>query len=354
ERARRRHRTPGFLPAIGNIIRYQPFRPVAVSIVYVVTAIPREVSDFGWTIGLGLLITTVAFIFAIMLPLNRALERWPDHHVSIYLVGLVLIQTPTVLLNPLREQVTGEVSTAGALLVTTVFGSIVVIGTSSFGSWNRTRKEVIADFQREVNEDAIATLARGEALAKATMDVALVLHGSVQSQLHACAMTIDEAARNGDMVEVNRALMQARAILAQPDLDRIERQSRTLSELIDAQTAQWSGLLAVTVNTDPASSGMKGLRAEHVADIVEEAIANAVHHGAARAVSVWIAWEGEHLTITVQDNGSGPGEGSPGLGSRLFSSFGGRWELDARTDGAGGSVLTICLPTSHAAESFSR
>ena len=354
DRARRKHRTPGFLPALVNIVRYQPFRPVAVSIVYLVTATVREINLHGWTIGVGLLVTTVAFIFAIMLPLNQAMNRWPSHHVPIYLVGLVLIQAPTLLLSPLREQVTGEVITAGTLVTTALFGSIVVIGTSAFGSWNRTRKEVIADFQREVNEDAIATLARGEALAKATMDAALVLHGSVQSQLHACAMAIEEAARNGDMVEVNRALMQARAILAQPDLDRVERQSRSLAEIIDAQIAQWSGLLTVVVNVDPSAEAMSGIRAEHVADLVEEAIANAVHHGAATKVSVRIAWEGEDLTITVRDNGSGPGKGAPGLGSRLFSSFGGRWELDVRSDGVEGSVLTICLPTSHAAESFSR
>jgi two-component sensor histidine kinase len=91
-----------------------------------------------------------------------------------------------------------------------------------------------------------------------------------------------------------------------------------------------------------------------VADLVEEAIANAVHHGAASEVSVRIAWEGEDLTITVRDNGTGPGKGAPGLGSRLFSSFGGRWDLGGRTDDGKGSVLTICLPTSHAAESFSR
>ena len=354
ERARRRHTTPGFLPAIGNIIGNQPFRPVAVSIVYVVTALPREVSDFGWTIGLGLLVTTVAFIFAIMLPLNRALERWPDHHASIYLVGLVLIQAPTVLLNPLREQVTGEVITAGSLVVTAVFGSIVVIGTSSFGSWNRTRKEVIADFQREVDEDTIATLARGEALARATMDAALMLHGSVQSSLYACALTIEEASRRGDIVEVNRALMQARAILEEPDLERHGRESMPLAEAVAAPITQWSGLLQVDLYVDPDAEARANGLARHVADIVEEAIANAVHHGSASEVSVQIGCSDEELVITVQDNGSGPGGGSPGLGSRLFAGFGGRWDLGERTDGVQGSVLTICLPVSQSARPVSR
>lgn len=354
DRARRKHRTPGFLPGLANIVRYQPFRPVAVSIVYLVTTTVREIDLHGWTIGAGLLVTTVAFIFAIMLPLNQAMNRWANHHVSIYLMGLVLLQAPTVLLSPLREQITGEVITAGSLMVTALFGSIVVIGTSAFGSWNRTRKEVIADFQREVDADTIATLARGEALAKATMDAALMLHGSVQSSLYACALTIEEASRRKDIVAVNQALMQARAILEQPDLERGARDSVSLSEAVSRPITQWAGLIAVNVDINPLAEELAADRASHVADIVEEAIANAVHHGSASQVSVRIGASDEELVIIVQDNGSAPGGGSPGLGSRLFSRFGGRWELADRADGAQGSVVTICLPISQSARPVSR
>ena len=340
KRALRTHRTPGFLPALANVFRYQPFRPVAVSIVYLITATPREVNLHGWAIGLGLLVLTVAFIFAIMLPLNQALKRWPEHHVSIYLIGLVIIQAPTVLVSPLREQVTGESFTALDLVLTTLIGTFIVVATSSFGSWNRTRKDVIADFQREVNADTIATLARGEALAKATMDVALVLHGSVQSSLYACALKIEEASRQGDIVEVNGALMQARAILEQPELERGARDSESLSQAVSRPITQWAGLLAVDVDVDPAAEEIAAGRETHVADIVEEAIANAVHHGSASEVSVQIGCLGEDLIITVRDNGKGPRGGTPGLGGRLYSQWGAQWSLTAGDQGA---ILSLRL-----------
>lgn len=339
-RARARHRTPGLLSGLVNIVRRQPFRPLAVSIVYVVTATPREVTNHGWIIGSGLLVVTVAFIFAIMTPLNQAMARWPRWHVPIYLAGLVIIQAPTVLLTPLRERVTGESIPVSDLVVTAVFGSIIVLATSAYGSWNRTRKEVIADFQREVDEGTITTLARGEALAKATMDAALVLHGSVQSSLYACALTIDEASRRGDIIEVNRALMQARAILENPDLGRAAQDSLPLAQALAEQVEQWSGLLAVSVSIDPAVEGIVGPIASHAASVVEEAIANAVHHGSASQVSVRMEGGGTDLVITVCDDGSGPGGGMPGLGSRLFSRLDDRWSLEPAD---GGSVLTVRL-----------
>ena len=341
DRARRQHRPPGLITALANIIRYQPFRPLAVSILYAVTATPREVALHGATFGFGLLLVTVAFIFAIMSPLNQALERWPRQHTSIYLVGLVLIQLPTVLLLPIREQVTGEVITTGQLVVTVAFGTILVLTTSAFGSWNRTRKQVIADFQREVDEDTIATLARGEALARATMDAALVLHGSVQSSLYACALTIDEASRRGDIVGVNRALVQARAILEQPLPSARSSTERRLGALVEEKAGEWQSLVTVSLVIDPSVAQIDGLMADHVAAIVEEGIANAVHHGQAQTVDVRIASADDQLSVTVTDDGRGPQGGSPGMGSRMMSGFDGRWSLRAAESG---SILTVTVP----------
>lgn len=341
DRARRRHRTPGPLTALANIVRYQPFRPLAVSILYAVTAPPRDVALYGATYAFGVMLVTIAFIFAIMTPLNQAMDRWPQHHASIYLAGLAVIQAPTVLLAPIREQVTGETIPSSQLLVTVVFGTILVLATSAFGSWNRTRKQVIADFQREVDEDTLATLARGEALAQATMDAALVLHGSVQSSLYACALTIDEASRRGDIVEVNRALMQARAILEAPPTQRERVDRASLRQAIDQRTAQWSGLVDLTVSTASCVDVIANPLATHVADVVEEGIANAVHHGAATAIQVEVTTDDASLMIVVTDDGRGPQGGSAGMGSRLMGRYGARWRL---TKHEPGSMLMVEIP----------
>lgn len=342
-RARQSHRLPGLLTALGNIVRYQPFRPVAVSVVYAITTTPTEVSDFGMTIGLGALLATVAFIFSIMSALNAAMTHWPDAHARIFIAGLVLLQLPTVLLSPLRTQLTGERITASDLLVSITFGTFIVLATSAFGSWNRSRRQMLADFRREVDVDTISTMARSHVLSEATMDAALVLHGTVQSQLYACAMSIETAARRGDLVEVNRSLVHARALLEYPEASGLEIGHVTLSEAVTAQVKQWRGLLEVLVEIDPRCDAVACTDATHVAHVIEEAIANAFHHGTADRVMIRVEAGESTLVVTVKDDGRGPTRGLAGLGSRLFAKFDAQWSLKG-LEGGQGAVLKVEVP----------
>jgi signal transduction histidine kinase len=297
----------------------------------------------GPMIGLSVLAVTVAFIFAIMTGFNSAMRRWPQHHSAIFIIGLVAVQVPTVVLSPLRMELTGEVISIGDLIISMVIGTFIVLATSSFGAWDRSRREMIADFRREVDEETIATLVRRQALAKATMDAAIVLHGRVQTQLHACAFTLEEATRRGDLVEVNRALVHARALLEQPDLAPRVATATSIQDALEERIAQWRGLLAVTVSVNKQAEALSGVIVEHVADVVEEAIANAVHHGSATEVLVSVSCDSDELTVQVCDNGMGPSNGAPGLGSRLFSTYDSRWSLQALTSGA---ELTVVVPSS--------
>jgi anti-sigma regulatory factor (Ser/Thr protein kinase) len=343
QRARRAHQNPGFFMGLRNIFRYQPFRPLAVSIVYAVLTTPRSIVENGLMIGLSVLAVTVAFIFSIMIGFNGAMHRWPQHHSAIFIIGLVAVQAPTVVLSPLRMELTGEVISIGDLIISMVIGTYIVLATSSFGAWDRSRREMIADFRREVDEETIATLVRGQALAKATMDAAIALHGSVQTQLHACALTLEEANRRGDLVEVNRALVHARALLERPDLAPRTATEMSLQDVVEVRIAQWRGLLAVSVSIDARAGALSGVIAGHLADVVEEAIANALHHGSATSVLAAITCAGDELLVQVHDNGSGPLKGAPGLGSRLFSAYGSRWSLGL---GDSGAALAVVLPRS--------
>lgn len=342
-RARQSHRLPGLGTALGNIIRHQPFRPLAVSVIYAITTTPREVSDFGVAVGLGALVVTVTFIFVIMSALNSAMARWPDAHARIFIGGLVLLQLPTIMLSPLRTLLTGERVTAADLMVSIFFGTFIVLATSAFGSWNRTRRQMLADFRREVDIDTISTMARSYVLSEATMDAALVLHGTVQSQLHACALSIENAARKGDLVEVNRSLVHARALLEHPELGALATEKMGLVEAVNAQVEQWRGLLDVAVEIDPQCDVVQGLDVPHVAHVIEEAIANAFHHGTARLVRIGVDVRESTLVVTVMDDGAGPTRGPAGLGSRLFEKFDACWSLKGAPAGQG-AVLSIEMP----------
>ncbi len=222
-----------------------------------------------------------------------------------------------------------------------LLGTFFIVATSAFGARNRTREEALRQFAAEIREDEITELARSKAIADTAREAARILHGSVQSSLYACAMTIDEASRRGDIVGVNRALVQARAILEQPLPSARSSTERRLGALVEEKAGEWQSLVTVSLVIDPSAAQIGGLMADHVAAIVEEGIANAVHHGQAQTVDVRIASADDQLIVTITDDGRGPQGGSPGMGSRMMSGFDGRWSLRSADSG---SVLAVTVP----------
>ena len=83
----------------------------------------------------------------------------------------------------------------------------------------------------------------------------------------------------------------------------------------------------------PVILGEKQL--EEVREVMNEGIANALRHGFASRVTVTL---GPGPEITISDDGTGPRDGVPGLGSTFFDSISQDWQLSA-TDA--GSILRL-------------
>ena len=115
----------------------------------------------------------------------------------------------------------------------------------------------------------------------------------------------------------------------------------TLGEEVERKASLWRGLADVTVSIDPAIAALSGPVASRAGDIVEEGIANAIHHGGARTISVYAAPDEGDLRLRIVDDGSGPAGGTPGLGSRMLTAFALDWSLASTDDG---TVLTVRLP----------
>lgn len=343
ERSEQRTRRPGLLTVLGNVFRYQPFRPVIVSAVYVVVALPSEFAQNTYSEALLAAVITITLIFATMSLVNLAMRRLPQHHAVLFVAGIAFVQMPTIAFAVFSEPLNGAPASPLDTAATVTLGAFVIVMTSAFGSWNRTRQDIIKQFAREVREEEIAALARGAAVAEVAQEASTILHGSLQSQLRACAGSIQRAADQGDILEVNRALVQARAILEDPMPSLTRDADSSLESAVNRKANEWAGLATMHLDLDPGVAQIRGALAAHVADVVEEGIANAVHHGSASQVLVRIVFEGDELVVTVRDNGRGPGKGSPGLGSRLFSRVGGVWNLEVQDPG---SLLTVRLAPS--------
>jgi len=341
--AQHRHPTPNLFTVLANIVRYQPFRPLAVSIIYLVTATATELSRHGAWTGIGLLAVTVVLIFATMSMVNFAMRRWSSHHAALFLGGLAFVQIPTVVLAPLRSEITGTPVGVLDLAVSFIVGSIVILATSAFGAWNRSREEVIAEFAEEIRHEQIITLARATAVAEAAHEAATLMHGRMQSRLLACAASLDLAYRSGDVIGINRALMQAHAILDEPLLPLKQSRSEHLASLVQDKAAQWDGLVEIEVDIESDIGESTGPLAKHISAIIEESIANAIHHGRASHIAVSIRVDDNTIHVGVVDDGVGPGRGSPGLGSQLMGDFAASWSLSAAAPH--GSILDVRIPS---------
>ena len=341
QRAAQAHPRPGFVAVLRNIVERQPFRPLPVSIIYLVTTSPTEIERRGWTQGLLALALTVALIWLTMSIANWAMRCWPHHHAALFIAGIALIESPSLLLPPVVAAVTGTTVDWRGAFVSVGFGIILIVITSGFGSLRASRRDLLRTFATDVDQEEVATIARSRALATAAREAAGVLHGPVQTKLVACAMAIEHAAEAGDVIAVNQALVQARAVLEQPVLAHAADLRSTIAAEVDRKAALWRGLVHVTLDIEPTAAAVKGQVATDVGAVVEEGIANAIQHGAATQITVAVSPHEQGLVIRISDNGSGPTNGAAGLGSQLLDDLATTWQLDRL---GSGSRLTVALP----------
>lgn len=332
---------PRIRDVLRNIIARQPFRPLAISIIYVLATAPREIERHGWTEGFQLIALTIGLIFATMTLANWTMRRWPEHHSVLFIAGIGVIQAPS-LVFPLVVSATQRTSIPWIdITVTITIGIILIFVTSGFGSWRSAKEDLLRTFASEVREEQIEAIARSRALAAITREAAAMLHGTVQTKLVACAMAIDHAAASGDLVAVNQALVQARAILEQPLPEIHTSTNGTVVDLVERKVELWRGLVEVTVDVEPGAANLDGRLAADVAAVVEEGVANAIEHGSATRVEIAISRVDDELVIRIIDDGAGPAIGVPGLGSRLLDQVAPSWHLEAHDAGAG---LTVTMP----------
>lgn len=345
QRAERAHPRPGFMTVLRNIVERQPFRPLPVSIIYIVTTGAREIETRGGPEGLLAITLTVGLIWLIMSVVNWTMQRWPHHHAALFIAGIAVIEVPSIALPPIEAALTGTPVDWSTTVISIAFGVVIIFITSGFGSLRATRRDLLRTFDTDVKDEEVSTIARSRALAAAAREAAGVLHGPVQTKLVACAMAIEHAAASGDVIAVNQALVQARAVLDQPLPELEQRHDATVAAEVERKAELWRGLVSVTLGIEPVVAAISGRTAVDVGAVVEEGIANAIQHGAATAVAVEIVHHQDRLAIQITDNGSGPMHGPAGLGSQLLDRLAPGWRLEA---GPRGACLTATIAHSDA------
>jgi signal transduction histidine kinase len=330
----------GPLAFIQGVARRQPFRPVSVTVIFVVTSMAEVWAGPNPVPALAATALGVGLIFAILGAGNSLMRRWPRWHARIFVSTFIVLQVPSVwwiarTASLLDFQVLAE------LAIMILLSACIVWLTSGIGLWRASESEWLAIYAEDLDSARIDVLVQGEIMRSITKDAARVLHGSVQSRLTACILALDRAAQADDLQAQVQAISQAREILNDSwSVPTPKVREASIDVLVRDKVALWQGLAGITAFVDPSLRDYRGPAAFRVADIVEESLCNAVRHGEAPSVSVHVesVVEGDRNYIRVRavDDGSGPGKWTAGLGTVYFDeACQGRWSLGVSTTGGG-------------------
>lgn len=308
---------PGRLPLPSHVSVRQLIHPGTVGLLVALMAGSqgiRELSIGGavmFTVAMGV---GVALVLAVI---RAPLGRWsPPTRLGIAVTMVVssIALTGTLVTLRVIDWPVPEHIRLAAVVMGAVVGGIV-----AFYSVVTSRREVMESDLRASIEDLEVTLSALRQYEFVTRrELGVILHGSVQSALHAASMRLAAHPHPDDVL-----LAQIRSDIAQaigrldspgsPDVLLVD----TLSDIAEL----WNGTCAVRWTVDHRTVRLmveSPTASASVAEITRECVANAIRHGGATDVWITIGSTGDRIVVTALDNGTRITDWRPGLGTLLM------------------------------------
>lgn len=336
-------------PRLGRVLSravlYQQFAPVPSMIILAIGYLPAGAYSLGLGLGLISALAMAVGMGGILLLANLAMRRAPRMHALLLALAVIASCAWSAAYLALVDAWSGvPFALSAEVLGGVVATALSVLFPAAFSSLDDLREDVLQRFRLDTDHARIAQFASAQQLAIATRAAARDLHGTLQTRLISCAVAIEHASASGDIEQFRSALETSIAILDAP-LPNLEADtSATVLMEIARMCAPWEGLCEFEVRADDEAAALRGPVAMAAGRVIEEAVANACRHGLATAVVIEAAMiDGPALRLCVDDDGTGPTGGAPGLGAAMLAGIsGGRVSLDSGP--AGGARLTVELP----------
>ena len=284
-------------------------------------ALPSHIAYAGLWLGIVNCLSVSLAVFAIVKVVRLVFK---GESVIGFRLVIGLSSAAGVILNAWQGVVSveGGFIWAAAISVLFLFGNSSIVFSMARIAFitARTNKAEISELREELQINSLALLA------KQRREMANQLHGEVQSRLMSLVIREEAGAKIDKQLAINE-LSQIATLL-----DSAPIKTKSLAESVQDTIAKWKGFAEIEI------SGIENAPDSLViAEIIDEAVYNAFRHG--RANSVKISFEDNQLVIA--DNGIGPTNGSPGIGTQVLNSETKDWQLVAGQDG--GSELKITL-----------
>ena len=299
---------------------------------WAVTTLTATIRVFSFEEGLLIQVVRSILLIAGLLIARRIPVRTSAGALVVYLASMLLIAVSQVTLGTFLSDGRSFGDDVGFMIANLIWLFQLTLFIGMAKAFLELGRKVESEFEKFLDESDLEELRRIRELALRDRQLAQFLHGHMQSRLNGVAARIESRLDDSDLSE---------------DIDQIERvlndslaefgrqQVTSLEEVIMRLEKDWGGMVQLTFALSPVAMTQKQL--EDVSQVINEGIANAVRHGFASRISVTL---GDGPLLHISDDGTGPRDGAPGLGSTYFDSVSDDWELTAT---GSGSVLRLRL-----------
>lgn len=322
------------------LARQVPF--VAISIFFFFThfigvAIPGGiVVAIGSAVPAALSIFLLLFVEDVLRDRHIVIGRWL-HPVILILIAVV----PSSITMEMIESLRNERPNAYIFWMLSAMNPFLTILITIINQIFNDRAKILELLDKSVTDDLLEEHLHTLAKMNQDSEIATYLHGSLQAELTAIAMQLQQAATVGDSIGVRKMVKMAQIVINRDiSVDFTSHESSPLDRLADFARA-WQGIAEIKLTlTDTEHYSIDFL--SDVSQLVEEAVSSAVRFGLATQVEVKGVREGNYFHLTISDNGRNKGAGGAGLGSRILDEL--APELWKRKFMDHGAVLDIHLP----------
>ena len=218
-------------------------------------------------------------------------------------------------------------------------------------------------FAQIVQPEAIAAISKDQIKASAAMKNSILkivtdefrqseshqwatyTHGKILTRLAATSLKLEQSSAKNDAENFELGLENLKYILENPTRE-FEQNNVSLKAEISSRLDPWEGLIAITINIDPALEEVTNERVKDLGEAVEEIISNSVRHGGSQNISINITLASHpDIQVRIEDDATNPLPLVPsriGLGTKILNLVSdGRWSISRS-----GSKTTVDLTMS--------
>jgi len=290
--------------------------------------------------GLLFAIEYVAFLAVTLWTVSALIERAPRASAVIALTVLALFPFAFLSISVFIGQVVFDVPAdyVGAFVVG-IQGSAIMLAAAFLTRMNMEQQLRLDHIRLSIDQQVIELLTQREVAARATVELGLFVHHSIQSELTSVAIRLQEAAISG-----NPAVMAQERAFTKLKLDQIPRQApwvspRTGLNHIQEVVEAWTGIAEINLDL-PDESAISASTWAVIAYVVEEGVTNAVRAGKARKLEISVQVVDNDVELKIHDDGYlGVVSRDRGSGTLWLDRIAPRgWSLG---EDANGTVLTV-------------